>query len=130
MDITKIIGVGIVGIIAAVTIKSYRPELAMCVAIVTGVVIFSGILPELAVVVGELLELCRNSEITAEYIGIILKVTGIAYITQFAAELAKDAGEGAIAKKLEFAGKVSVLFVIMPTIKNLIGVITGALMSF
>ena len=47
-----------------------------------------------------------------------------------ASETAKDSGEGAIATKLQFAGKTSVLVVMMPVIRNLITVITNTLMSF
>ncbi len=130
MEITKIIGMGIVGTIAAIAVKGYRAELGICIALLTGVLIFGSALPQLEAVISALSDLCHRSEITAAYFAIIIKVIGIAYITEFSAELAKDAGEGAIAKKLEFAGKVSVLFVMMPTIKNLLEVITNTLMSF
>ena len=74
--------------------------------------------------------ICQQQEITKAYFKIVIKVIGIAYITQFSVELARDAGEGAIAKKLEFAGKVSVLCIIMPTVIDLLEVITSTLMSF
>lgn len=130
MEISKIIGIGIIGTILAVTVKSYRAELSICIAIATGIVIFMAALPQLEEAFSVIGEICEQSEITAEYFKVIIKVIGIAYITQFSAELAKDAGEGAIAKKLEFAGKVSVLCVMAPVVKNLLDVITSTLMSF
>lgn len=130
MEITKIIGIGIIGTIAAVTVKNYRSDLGVIIAFATGAVILWNILPRLQDTIFLLSEICRQQEITEAYFEIIIKVIGIAYITQFSAELAKDAGEGAIAKKVEFAGKVSVLCVMMPTIKDLLDIITSTLMSF
>lgn len=130
MEISKIVGIGIIGTILAVTVKSYRAELGICVAIATGTVIFFAALPQLEEAFAVIEEICEQSEATVEYFKVIIKVIGIAYITQFAAELARDAGEGAVAKKLEFAGKASVLCVIAPVVKNLLDVITSTLMSF
>ena len=130
MEITRIIGIGIIGTIAAVTIKNYRAELGICIAILTGALILWNVLPMLQDTISVLSDICKRSEVTEEYFKVIIKVIAIAYITQFSAEHAKDAGEGAVAKKLEVAGKVSVLWVMMPTIKNLLDVITSTLMSF
>lgn len=130
MELTKIVAIGIIGVIAAITVKTYRAELGICVAIATGIVILWNIIPELNTAFSELSDMCEESGIPKGYFSLIIKVTGIAYITQFSSELAKDAGEGAIAKKLEFAGKVSVLCLIMPVVKNLLDIITNTLMSF
>ncbi|MBO5059759.1 MAG: stage III sporulation protein AD [Clostridia bacterium] len=130
MDITKIIGIGIIGIFLAVTVRSYRPELGIGVAIAVGIAIFMMTVPIFAELLSGVYALCENSPISTEYLKIIIKIIGIAYITQFSAELAKDAGEGAVAKKLEFAGKASVLVLMMPIVQNLLDVIIDTLMSF
>ena len=130
MEITKIIAIGIIGTIATITVKNHRMELGVCIALLCGAMIFLGSLPQLESVISMLSDICRESGVTASYFGIIIKVIGIAYVTQFASEIARDSGEGAIAKKLEFAGKVGVLYVMMPTVKNLLDVITSTLMSF
>lgn len=130
MEITALVAIGIIGTIAAVTVKSYRAELGVCVALAVGMVIFGRILPWLSQTVEELENLCKEQALITDYFKLIVKVTGVAYVTQFAAELAKDAGEGAISKKLELAGKTGIVCMIMPTVKNLLIVITDALMSF
>lgn len=130
MELTKIVGIGIIGVIAAITVKTYRAELGMCIALATGSVILWNVLPDISRVFSELSDMCEDSGVPQGYFSLIIKVTGVAYITQFSAELAKDAGERAIAKKLEFAGKVSVLCLIMPVVKNLLDIITNTLMSF
>lgn len=130
MEITKIIGVGIIGTFFAITVRSYRTELGMGVSAAAGIVIFAMVIPQLGEAIKKLSELCEESGIDIEYFKVIIKIIGIAYITQFGAELAKDAGEGAVAKKIEFAGKVSVITIMLPIVENLLDVIISTLMSF
>ncbi len=130
MDIAAIIGIGIVGALLAVTVKSYRPELALCISIATGILIFLASSEGLREVMYQMQEMCENSGVDTEFFKVAMKVIAIAYVTEFASETAKDSGEGAIAKKLEFAGKTAVLVVMMPVIKNLTQVIMNTLMSF
>lgn len=130
MDITAIIGIGIVGALLSVTIKNYRPELALCISLATGILIFLFSLDGLGAVISEVQRVCESSGVDTAFFKVAMKVIAIAYVTEFASELAKDSGENAIAKKLEFAGKTSVLACMMPVIKNLIDVIMNTLMSF
>lgn len=127
MEITSIIGIGLIGTILSITLKNYRPELALCSAAATGMAILFSVLPILDGIIADISELCAASQISTEFFKVIIKIIGIAYLTQFAAELAKDSGEGAIAKKIELAGKIFILAMIMPIIKNLLGVILNTL---
>lgn len=130
MDITAIIGIGLVGTLLAVTVKNYRPEIALCISVLTGILIFLASVDSLRDVMCGIQEMCENSGVDTEFFKVAMKVIAIAYVTEFASETAKDSGEGAIAKKLEFAGKTAVLVVMMPVIKNLTQVIMNTLMSF
>jgi stage III sporulation protein AD len=53
----------------------------------------------------------------------VLKITGIAYIAEFGAEVCKDAGEGSIASKIELAGKVTIIVLAVPIITSLLDLI-------
>lgn len=130
MDITKIIGIGIIGTILSVTVKKERPELGLCISVASGIAILALVLPHLQTAVNDMYELCTENGVSSDCIKTIIKITGIAYTAQIAAELAKDAGEGATAKKIEFAGKILILAVIMPTVKNTLNVIISMLYVF
>ena len=56
----------------------------------------------------------------SEYISILLKMAGIAYLTQFAVSLCRDAGQGAVAGQIGFAGKISMLIVSLPILQALV----------
>ena len=130
MDITVIIGIGIVGALLSVMVKSYRPELSLCISLATGILIFLYSLEGLSTVISEIQNMCENSGVNTDFFEVAIKVIAIAYVTEFASETAKDSGENAIAKKLEFAGKTVVLVIMMPIVRNLIDVIINTLMSF
>lgn len=130
MDIFTIIGVGIVGTILSVMVRAYRPEIGLCVSLITGIVIFFGAAQGMKTVISGIYEICEKAGVHTEFFEIAVKVIAVSYVTQFASEIAKDSGEGAIAKKMEIAGKIFILALMSPIVKNLLDVIVNAVMSF
>ncbi len=123
MDIFKIAGIGIAAAVFAVFIKGWRPELAIQVSLIATIIILAAVLPYLKVVADMLRDIIAQADIESKYIGIVLKIVGIAYIAQFASELCRDAGEGAIASKIEIAGKIIIMTMSMPIIYSLLEVV-------
>ena len=119
MDIAAIMGIGIVGALLSVTLKSYRPELSLCISIATGILIFLASCDGLRDVISGMNQMCEASGVDATFFKVAMKVIAIAYITEFASETAKDSGENAIAKKLEFAGKTTVLVIMILILKSM-----------
>ena len=66
----------------------------------------------------------QKSSIDSTYIKIILKVIGISYIIEFGKDICKDAGESAIANKMEMAGKVIIVSLSIPVVASLIDIVT------
>lgn len=116
LDIIKIVGLGLVVTILVVIIKQQRPELAVQLSIVTGVVIFTMMLGKINSVISLMKQLAQKTNISFLYMGTILKIIGVAYIAEFGAQICRDAGEGAVASKIEFAAKVIVIVLAIPII--------------
>jgi stage III sporulation protein AD len=116
LDIIKIVGLGLVATIIIVIVKQQRPELAVQLSIVVGAVIFTMMLGKINSVISLLQEMARRSNISLLYMETILKIIGVAYIAEFGAQICRDAGEGAIAAKVEFAAKVIVIVLAIPVI--------------
>lgn len=127
MNITAILGIGIVGAILAVTVKNTRPELGLCVAVLTGCIIFAQVIPYAQELLGHISELSEKSGVDFAVFSPLVKIIGIGYITQFSAEIIKDSGENAIAKKVEFAGRIAILMLLVPILENLISAIFKSL---
>ena len=124
MNIAGIAGVGIIGAILSLVLKQYRPEFALPVSVLTGVFIFLAVLSGISPVVRLIEGIAERFGTELIYLGVLMKALAICYITQIAADSCKDAGEAAIAGKVEIAGKIAILIISVPMFEELIGVVT------
>lgn len=129
MDIFKIIGIGLVGGFLSMTVKGFRREFSVMIGVATAVCILFGIADTLGSVITAFGELTQKSGIDVKYFTIVVKVIGVAYITQFASEVLRDGGEGAVAMKVELAGKVFILGLTLPILTSFLEVCINALES-
>ena len=125
MDITKVIALGLIGTIFSVLLKKENPQIAMLTAGATGILIFLMLCSPLGELISLLRETAEQAGVGEGYFGIVLKVIGIAYLTQFGAQLCADAGESAIAAKIEMAGKVLMMAAAAPVLTGLLETVIG-----
>ena len=123
MDILQIIGLAIVATVIIAVLKSHRPEIAIQISIAAGIIVFAMILGKITAVIELLKSYALKVNIDTIYLSTLLKIVGIAYIAEFGAEVCKDAGEGAIASKVELAGKVVIIVLAVPIITSLLDLI-------
>ncbi|TCL35862.1 stage III sporulation protein AD [Anaerospora hongkongensis] len=116
MEIVQIVGLGFVVTLLILIIKRQKPELAVQLSITLASIIFLMVLSKLSVVLNLFRDLAEKAQISQMYLNTILKIIGIAYITEFGAQICRDAGEGAVAGKIEFAGKILVMIMAIPII--------------
>lgn len=124
MDIMKIVGIGLIATILAIILREEKPEIAIQVSIVTGLIIFIFVITKLNSVVEVLKYFAAKTNIDLLYFTVILKVIAVAYITEFGAQVCKDAGESSIASKIEFGGKVLIMIMAIPILAALMDTIT------
>jgi len=127
MDIMQIVAVGIIAGVLSLTIKKQVPEIAILISIAAAVLIFFMLLPMIAAIFGVLGNISGRISGDMGFIGTLLQVTGIAYIAEFGSQVCKDAGEGAVAAKIELAGKVLIMAASTPIIMALLNLITQTL---
>ena len=130
MEIFKIISIGIIGTFLSMTVRAHKAELGVLTALSTAFLLLFFAVPALSEVVGGIKSLSENAGIDGVYAKAVIKIIGIAYITQFSAELAKDANENLLSKKLELVGKISIIALMMPIISNLMSAIIDTLGDF
>lgn len=116
MDILQVVAVGLIATVLIVVVKSQRPELAVLLSTAAGVVLFLMVLGKISAVMNIVKDLADRAGISMVYLGTILKIVGIAYIAEFGAQICRDAGEGAIATKIEFAAKIFILVLAVPIV--------------
>ena len=120
MDITQIIAFSFIATFIVILLKQYKPEYAMIAMIAAGIFILLFVINKLSSVIVLLEELTDKIGINKEFFVILLKITGIAYIVEFASNICKDAGESAIASKVELAGKIVIVTLSIPIFSTLI----------
>lgn len=109
MDIFKIIGVGFINLIIAVILKEYRKEYVIYVSIIAGAIILGMSMEKLNEIIELLTSLSQKAGTNSYFILLLIKITGIAILTEFSVSICKDAGETAIASKIDFGGKIIII---------------------
>lgn len=120
MDIFKVIAFTILSLILVITLKQTKKEIGVLVAIIASTMLLLSVLNGITSVIDLLDELIEKSGINKEYLEVILKITGIAYVVEFGKNICIDAGESALGTKLEMAGKVSIVVITLPVIVSVI----------
>ena len=120
MEIVQIVSIGLIATILAVIIKDQKPQFAFLIALFTGVTIFMFLIGKISSVILVLERLAVQSNINMVYLETILKIIGIAYIAEFGSQMVKDAGQAAIASKIELAGKILIIVMAVPIISVII----------
>lgn len=126
-EILKIISLAIIGIVVISVIKNIKPEFTVYLVIATTVIIFALILDKLVLVFRFLNSIYSEVTYGRTFFPILMKVLAIAYITDFTAQLCRDAGEGAIASKTELAGKVLIFYISLPVLVTILDLINSVL---
>lgn len=123
----KTIGVGLVTAIAALILKSSKPELAFAVTIAGGVIILIFALDMLGASLRIFTDIAEKTGIDQSLVKIILKIVAIGYLVEFSAGIVEDFGSKSIADKLVLAGKIIIFTVSIPIIQSLITLIGNIL---
>ena len=120
MDIIKIIGVGLIALIIIVIVKQYRPEFTIYVSLIAGALILMLIMDKMSAIIDLLTTLSNKTAINNEFLILLIKITGIAFLTEFAVSICKDTGETAVASKVDLGGKVIIISMSIPIIASLL----------
>lgn len=126
-ELIKIIGIGLIGIIAIAILKQYRPEYTIYISLLAGILIIFITMDKLSGIVNLLTSISEKASINNTYIKILLKITGIAILSEFAVSVCKDSGENSIASKIELGSKVIIISMSIPIISNLLDLIVKIL---
>lgn len=120
IEIIQVVGLGLIATFLAMILKEQKPAFAFLLSLFTGVIIFLFLIGEINTVLRMLERIATNANLNMIYVETILKIIGIAYIAEFGAQITKDAGQGAIASKIELAGKILILVMAIPILTVMI----------
>ena len=126
IDIVQIVGLGLIATFLSLIVKEQKPTFAFLIVVFAGCAIFLYLVDQIYDIIRMIEKIAINANVNMVYVETII---GIAYIAEFGAQLTKDAGQGAIASKIELAGKILILVMAVPILTVIIETILGLIPS-
>jgi len=114
VEITQIVGLALITTIFLLVLRQEKPVMAILLSLVFSIIIFTLMMGKLASIIDVMKELTRRAGLNYFFLATILKIMGVAYLGEFAAVICQDAGEQAVAKKVEFAAKIIIAVLALP----------------
>ena len=127
MEIAAIAGLTVAAAFLAVVLRQHKPEFALAVGLMAGIVILAVCLRKAAPALGSLSDLLNAASLPAEYGAALFKALGVCLLTQLASDACSDAGEKALAGRVELAARVTLFAMAAPLLTEVVTAVTGAL---
>ena len=116
-----IIALALVALVAAIYLKnSGLPVAGLLVIICGGVLILLKVIPYLVELFHTISDLAGSSDLSTDYLSLVIKVVCLAYIGEFAGQLCRDAGENGMAQKVELGAKVVIMVMAVPLLQTIL----------
>ena len=123
MEVIRIIGIGLIALIIIILLKQYKPEFAIYISLLTGALIILLLVDQLTGIVNLIQSIAGKANINSQFLALLIKITGIAFLSEFAVSICRDSGEGAIASKIELGSKIIIIAMSIPIISSLLEII-------
>lgn len=127
IEVMQITGIGLIATFLILILREQKPAFAFAITLIVGAIIFIFLIDQIDAIFQLLHTLATEANINLVYIETILKIIGIAYIAEFGAQITRDAGQGAIASKIELAGKIIIIGLAIPILKVIIETVLSLL---
>ena len=123
MAIFQLVGIAFITAVAALLLKSTKPELAFAVTVAGGIILLLFTFEMLRDNLSIFGEIAEATGIDSSLIKILLKMVGISYLVEFSAGILNDFGQNSTADKLVFCGKIVVLVLALPILRSVLSLI-------
>ena len=120
MEIYKIAAIGIISVIIIVYLRSVNAELAVIVGVASGILILLLSVSYIKEFIVFFEEVAKTGGIDNSVFKLVLKIIAISYLIEFSSSVATDFGQTSLANKIQFAGKLIMVSLAIPLIKNMI----------
>ncbi|MED0988810.1 stage III sporulation protein AD [Bacillus nitratireducens] len=123
----QIVGLGLVATFLAAVLNQHKSSITSLFIVFIGSMMFLLLIDQIHSILQMIERVASEAKVSNVYVETLLKIIGIAYIAEFGAQITKDAGQSAIASKIELAGKIIILVMAIPILTVVIETILGFL---
>lgn len=113
------------GMFAAIIVKKDKPEYATLIILLVSFLIALKVIGVFGEVLEEIQAWRKLLQENVVYVNLLLKLVGITYLCEFAANICRDAGYSTLSSHVELFGKVMIMMAGVPIVKTMIEMIEG-----
>lgn len=121
LSIVQLVLIAVVGMLIALTFRKQQADMSVIVSIGICLLLMFFMVQAFGALVSFIQKI--SGYMNLEYVGVLLKLIGIAYVCEFASSLCKDAGYQAISGQIEVAGRVAMMIITIPVMLAIIDTI-------
>lgn len=112
--------ISIATVVLGIQFKNIKPEYGILLSITGCLIIFIMMLTKLTYIINIFNDISELTNVSKEYIKILLKIAGITFVCEIASDICRDCGYAAISNQVQIFGKVSILVISLPVFSELI----------
>ncbi len=122
MKILLYIAFVLVACFLAVILKEQKTSFAIFLTVGASVICIYFVLKQITPYINEIHNIFKKARLDSNYFFTILKGIAICYISKLASDICKDSGQTALASKAELIGKVALIALSIPFLKEVLDI--------
>ena len=119
----KIIGIALITCIATLIVKPVRPDFAIFISIVGGIIILFMLAGYLTDIFDVFNQIFNFTNVNSSLYKIIFKIIGVGYLVEFTASLCSDTGNNSLGDKVLLGGKIIILVMALPIVTSILEIV-------
>ncbi len=120
MEMVRVLGIGIVGTLLAVTLTRHSGGYGLLTGLATGCLLLMMLLGEAGELETALRTFAGIGDLSSQYLGRVVRILGLACLTEAGTRICHDGGQGNIALKVELCGRVMILCTVLPAVREVL----------
>ena len=120
MELFKVLGVAVIGVILANVLKEVKGEYTLYVILGTGMIVLSLCLDGMKQAIDAFYTVADKSGISDNAFSSVVKIVGIGYLTEYSASVCADGGANSVGAKIRLYGKLLIFLTAIPLVSDLI----------
>ena len=120
MELLRVLGVAVAGTILAVTLSKHSGGYGLLTGLATGCLLLMLLLGQVEELGVSLRELAGAGGLSSAYMERVVRILGLACLTEAGSRICRDAGQGNIALKVELCGRVMILMAVLPAVREVL----------
>lgn len=119
----KIIGIALITVVATLIVKPVRPDFAVFISVVGGVIILFMLAGYLTDIFDVFNQIFNYTNVNSSLYKIIFKIIGVGYLVEFTASLCSDTGNNSLGDKVLLGGKIIILVMALPIVTSILEIV-------